>query len=124
MAWFDDLKRALPGYYPAGTGADIVGYLKGSSSAAVWRQMATGSGRHQMLVLGSKEPTKADWVAAGVDDRGLSQTVKFSMLQGFIVLYGGFPTRPWGQIHAATPDAIAGFPASLATWKRNYLKPK
>jgi hypothetical protein len=81
--------------------------------------------RHQMIILGSVEPTRDDWVAAGVGMRGEQQTIRFDGLNGFIVLYGGFMYRPWGQIHLATPDAVTiGFPSSLNDWKRNYRPPR
>ena len=78
-----------------------------------------------MLILGNTEPTVAEWSAAGVEQRGETQEILFAMLSGFIVLYGGFVLRPWGQIHANSADASAiGFPASLASWRRNYAPPR
>lgn len=125
MDWFLQLKQALPAYYRTDRPSDIVGYLRGSVDPTVWRQMAATQNRHQMLILGNTEPTQDEWVAAGVAARGVSQAVRRSFLDGFIVLYGGFMLRPWGQIHAADNDAeTIGFPASLASWKRNAPAPR
>lgn len=125
MDWFAQLRLALPDYYRSDFPSDIVGYLRGSIAPAVWRQMAAMQNRHQMLILGNTEPTEREWEAAGVAQRGASEAVKIGILNGFIVLYGGFVLRPWGQIHEATTDARSiGFPASLASWKRNTPKPR
>lgn len=127
MSWFDQIKSVLPGYYPANQPADIVGYLRGSSNPAIWRQMREGDRpRHQMIILGSVEPSREAWTAAGVAQRlGEMQTVRFNALNGFIVLYGGFMLRPWGSIHVATADAVGiGFPSSLNDWRRNYTPPR
>ncbi len=125
MSWFDQVKQVLPGYYPADRPADIVGYLRGSPNAMVWRQMEAGpQPRNQMLILGNTEPTREEWIAAGVEQRGEPQPIQFTMLIGFIVLYAGFMIRPWGRIHTASQDALTlGFPASLNDWRRNYRPP-
>jgi hypothetical protein len=88
MAWFDDLKQALPAYYPPTGTPTIVGYLRGSIDPNFWRSMER-AGRHEMLILGSRPPNHEDWVAAGVAARGADQIVTISNLIGFIVLYGG-----------------------------------
>src|ERR1700678_1041905 len=114
MNWFDQIKAVLPSYYPANMPADIVGYLRGSGSQAIWRLMQQGARpRHQMIILGSVEPTQEEWIAAGVEQRlGELQTIRLAALNGFIVLYGGFMFRPWGSIHLATAEALAiGFPS-------------
>ncbi len=124
MNWFDQLKQALPGYYRPSGPPDVVGYLRGSVSPDVWRQMEKNQNRHQMIVLGNTQPTQKEWDAAGVGQRGATQAVRLSSLTGFIVLYGGFMLRPWGAIHTASPDALTiGFPGSLQSWKRNYKAP-
>jgi len=123
MSWFDDLKQALPAYYPPTSPSNIVGYLRGSVDPNVWRSMER-AGRHQMLILGSAPPNIADWVAAGVSARGSDQIVTISNLNGFIVLYGGFVRRPWGQLHIMTADGLRSFPTQIASLKRNYLPPK
>jgi hypothetical protein len=127
MSWFDQIKAVLPGYYPASQPGDVVGYLRGSPSHAVWRLMQQGDRpRHQMIILGSVEPTRDEWIAAGVAQRlGEVQTIRIDMLNGFIILYGGFMYRPWGSIHFADADALTnGFPSSLNDWKRNYRPPR
>ena len=124
MSWFDQMRRILSGYYPANRPSDIVGYLQGSASAGIWRSME-GANRHQKLVLGSIEPTRQDWIDAGVLQRADIQTIRLPVLSGFIVLYAGFPGRPWGELHTVTPDAInLGFPSSLQSWERNYRVPR
>lgn len=123
MAWFDDLKTALPAYYPGGANDTIVGYLRGNASPAQWRAMAV-TGRHQMLILGSAPPTNGDWVAAGVAQRAAQATIQINQLTGFIVLYGGFMYRPWGQIFEMDNDALTiGFPGSIRSWLANYMPP-
>ncbi len=126
MDWFDRLRQSLQAYYPADRPHDIVGHLQGSASPAVWRSMQGGNRpRHQMIVLGSVEPTHQDWVDAGVAQRGEVQVIRLPALTGFIVLYGGFARRPWGEIHSTSPDALTiGFPASLESWRRNYHPPR
>ena len=126
MTWFDQVKQVLPGYYRADRPADIVGYLRGSTSAMIWQQMERGPRpRNQMLILGNTEPTQEEWVAAGVGQRGETQAIRYDMLNGFIVLYAGFMPRPWGRIHTVSLDALTiGFPASLDDWRRNYRPPR
>jgi hypothetical protein len=126
VTWFDQVKQALPGYYRADRPADIVGYLRGSSNSMIWRQMEQGPRpRNQMLILGNTDPTREEWIAAGVEQRGESQVVRFLALNGFIVLYAGFMLRPWGRIHTTTHDALTiGFPGSLNDWRRNYRPPR
>ena len=129
------LKNALPAFYPSGTGNDVVGYLRGSGSGAVWQKMAnTGSG--QMMVLGSVIPIAAEWAAAGKPSfsYGSIQTITRSTLDGFRLTYGGFMVcrysgfvygRPWAHIQIETDDAgSAGFAQALQSWKRNYQAPK
>ena len=127
MTWFPQLREALHGYYDPARPADIVGYLRGNGSQAQWRQMATSlPPHHQMLILGNLEPTPEEWSAAGVGQRGAQFTVTAPMLGGgFIVLYGGFMLRPWGQIHIISQDAMnLGFPGSLRSWRANYAPPR
>ena len=126
MSWFDQVKQVLPGYYVAGQPADIVGYLRGSASPAIWRAMQQGNRpRNQMLVLGNREPSREEWIAAGVEQRGEQHVIRFAELTGFIVLYGGFMLRPWGRIHTISPEALTvGFAASLNDWRRNYRPPR
>jgi len=121
MDWFQQLRQALSAYYVASRPVDIVGYLRGNGTPVQWRQMANAvPPHHQMLILGNVEPSREEWAAAGVAGRGTQFTVTTSMLTGFIVLYGGFMLRPWGQIHLATPDALnIGFKGSLQSWIRN-----
>jgi hypothetical protein len=78
-----------------------------------------------MLILGNSEPTREEWIAAGVEQRGEMQVIRYLALNGFIVLYAGFMLRPWGRIHTTSQDALTlGFPASLNDWKRNYRPPR
>jgi len=126
MNWFDQIRQALPDYYPDSGASDIVGYLRGSISPKVWRQMETDQNRNQMLILGSTEPTLEEWTAAGVASRlddGPSQVVRLNSLAGFIVLYGGFMLRPWGKICISDRDALnLGFPASIRSWTQEYRR--
>ncbi len=126
MTWFPQLRQVLPGYYNPAQPADIVGYLRGNGSAVQWRQMANAvPPHHQMLILGNFEPSAEEWTAAGVAQRGTQFTITINMLTSFIVLYGGFMLRPWGQIHIATQDALnLGFPGSLRSWRANYAPPR
>lgn len=95
MSWFDRVEAVLPGYYPADRPADVVGYLRGSASQAIWHTMQQGDRlRYQMIILGSVEPARDDWVAAGVGMRDEQQMIRFDGLKGFIVLYGGVMYRP------------------------------
>ena len=121
MNWFNQLRQVLAAYYPAGQPMDVVGYLQGSANPMVWRTMTP---RHQMIILGSVPPSHEEWVAAGVAHRGEIQTIRLAMLNGFIILYGGFMLRPWGSIHTTSQDALTlGFPGSLDSWRRNYRPP-
>ncbi len=120
MNWFEQLRQALSAYYLPASDRNIVGYLQGSSSPQVWLQMANSRSRHQMLILGSEPPTPKEWVSAGVQQRGAIQTIRISDLTGWIVLYGGFMLRPWGELHQADKDALTiGFPGSLQRWRAN-----
>lgn len=122
MAWFSELKLALPEYYTNAYPLDVVGYLQGAGSPNIWKQMAA-TGRHQMLILGNAPPDNEDWTAAGVAQRGQVQTLRIGNLAGWIVLYGGFIRRPWGQLFEMSNDAKnLGFPGALQSWKAN--KPK
>jgi hypothetical protein len=76
-----------------------------------------------MIILGSKPPTAQDWAAAGVAQRGADQAITIRDLAGFIVLYGGFNRRPWGKIFILDDEALAHFPAQIASWKGNYRPP-
>ncbi len=119
--WFEQLRAVLHDYYPANQPQDIVGYLRGSKSPEVWRQMRDDRQRHQMLLLGSVPPTEADWAAAGVAARGTTATVFLRDLNGLIVLYAGFMvTRPWGQIYPLTPEALQHYQTgTLDSFRRN-----
>src|SRR5690606_14077092 len=116
MSWLDEIKAVLPGWYSSERPDDVVGYLQGSKQPSVWLEMAVQRNRHQMMLMGNIEPTKQEWEAAGVMHRGQVQTVSVSDLQGFVILYGGFMLRPWGQIYvgSASPEALQ---SSLASWK-------
>ena len=126
MTWFDQIRQVLPGYYRDNRPPEIVGYLRGSTSPMIWREMEAGDRpRNQMLILGNTEPTRDEWIAAGVEQRGELHEVRYAMLGGFIVLYAGFMFRPWGRIHTVSADAVSiGFPTSLNDWKRNYRPPR
>jgi hypothetical protein len=120
MDWFMQLRQALPGFYVSGRPPDVAGYLRGNGSPGQWRGMATANPpHHQMLILGNTEPTNEQWIAAGVGQRGGMQfAITRGMLTGFIVLYGGFVMRPWGQIFVESNDALTiGFPAALQNWR-------
>ncbi|MEM9224406.1 MAG: hypothetical protein AAGB11_18680 [Pseudomonadota bacterium] len=125
MSWVQQMKAVLAGHYDPTVDASILGYYRGSSGAGVWKDMAAhGSG--QMVILGNRPPTKEEWDAAGVGQRGGQDVVlKTHMLSGFIILYGGFMYRPWGHIAEMSQDALTlGFPGSLRSWKANYMPPK
>jgi hypothetical protein len=118
MSWFDDLKAALPKYYDSAHPANVVGYLRGSAEPSDWRRMdQTGSG--QMIILGNVPPTQKEWDAAGVGQRGQTQTITFMKLAGFIVIYGGFIYRPWGHIVVSTGDLVKRFSGQITNWKNN-----
>ena len=102
MDWFQQLRTTLAAYYPPGTPTDIVGFLQGSASPAVWRNMIASS-RQQMIILGSTPPNQDDWVAAGVAQRQEVRTVRLFDLNTFIIGYGGFIRRPWGKIFTLSP---------------------
>jgi hypothetical protein len=125
MNWFVQLRQALEAYYPPNRPTEIVGYLQGSDNPSVWRSMASEKpARQQMIVLGSIEPTREDWIAAGVAQRQQVREIWLRSLSGMIVLYGGFVRRPWGKIFIADQDAIKlGFPSSLGSWRRNAPRP-
>lgn len=123
MAWFDDIKQVLSAYYPAGGLPNVVGYLRGTKDQNVWRSMERTSSRNQMIILGSRPPTPQDWSDAGVAQRGADQTITLGDLNGFIVLYGGFPRRPWGKICVVDADALRFFPQQIASWRTNYRPP-
>jgi hypothetical protein len=115
------MRAVLAAYYLPGRPADLVGYLRGNGSPGQWRSMASANPpHHQMLILGNTEPTNEEWTAAGVGQRGARFAITTGMLSGFIILYGGFMLRPWGQIHIADNDArTIGFPAALRHWETN-----
>lgn len=79
-----------------------------------------------MIVLGNRPPTAEDWGHAGVGQRnGEQHEIKLDDLAGFIVLYGGFPRRPWGHIVVPDDDVRTyGFPGSLRSWKTNFRPPR
>lgn len=117
--WFYELKKCLQEYYLPNE-PPVVGWLCGSNSPAVWRQMdEAGSG--QMVILGNKEPTLQEWQAAGVAHRlHEKKSITLPELTGFIILYGGFVYRPWGHIVPQSEDALKlGFPGSLKSWENN-----
>jgi hypothetical protein len=126
MNWFQQIRQVLQAYYVAGQPEDVVGFLRGNGSPMQWRGMATADPPHnQMLILGNQEPTREEWDAAGVGQRGVQFTVTTGMLTGFIVLYAGFMYRPWGRIHLIDGDALAiGFPGSLRSWQANATPPR
>lgn len=123
---FNQLRQVLSPFYLRDD-TQIVGYLRGSDSPAVWRSMEN-TGRAQMKILGNQEPTAAQWDAAGVGHRsGATSAIKFPDLQGFIILYGGFMVdRPWGKIFVESRDASEiGFRGTLEHFERevrSYLK--
>ncbi len=119
--WLEQLRTVLRDYYPANQPQDIVGYLRGSKSPEIWRQMRDDRQRHQMLLLGSVAPTQAEWAAAGVAGRGNTNIVYVRDLTGLIVLYGGFMvTRPWGQIYPYSAEAMQHYQTStLDSFRRN-----
>jgi hypothetical protein len=120
MDWFAQLRQTLSRYYTTANALDIVGYLQGSASPAVWRTMAQNANRNQMIILGNAPPNREDWEAAGVAQRGEVQTIRIGDLGGWIVLYGGFIRRPWGSLFEIDADALnIGFPAALQSWQRN-----
>lgn len=121
----DKLRAVLADYYPADGPADVVGYLKGSGDANIWRVMAMQN-QPQMIVLGSNPPAQEDWVAAGKPlAQDPIQTVHAGDLEGFILIYGGFVRRPWGRIELADADAIKYYQSStIDRFRRNYLKPR
>jgi len=119
MDWFQQLRAALPAYWPPGTPADVVGYLQGSPSAIDWRRMIQG-GREQMIVLGSVPPTNEDWVAAGVAQRKAVQTIRYADLSTFIITYGGFIRRPWGKISTLSVDLVRNYgTVTIPQFRRN-----
>lgn len=121
MAWFDDLKRTLADQYDPALPANIVGWLQGSASPSVWRSMIQQRNRHQMIILGNREPTREEWGHAGVAGRDMPCAVTIDIMTGFIVLYGGYMLqRPWGSIYPVSNDALTiGFPGALRSWERN-----
>src|SRR5260370_22345774 len=89
MDWFQQLRAALPAYYPPGSPPDVVGYLQGSANPMDWRRLMQ-NGREQMIVLSHVPPTHEDWVAAGDDHRGSSLNTPTVQLTTFITTYGRF----------------------------------
>ena len=125
MSWLARIRTALPEFYPPDRPTDIVGYLRGSKSAHVWMSMDATRGRHQMLLMGSLPPNKREWDAAGVSQRAdETQEITENDLKGFMIVYGGFILRPWGEIHAfdaAAADRVLD--TALQSWRRNYRPP-
>lgn len=120
MDWFSQLRQALPAYYTKQHPLDIVGYLQGSASHDTWRHMEQVRQRNQMIVLGNAPPSQREWEAAGVAQRGQVQTIRFSALAGWTVLYGGFVLRPWGKLFELTDEEQARlFPGAINSWVRN-----
>jgi hypothetical protein len=119
MDWFQQLRAALPAYYPPGSPADVVGYLQGSGNPMDWRRLMQ-NGREQMIVLGSVPPTHEDWVAAGVAQRGSVQTIRTADLATFIITYGGFIRRPWGKISTLSMEVARNYATvTIPQFKRN-----
>ena len=85
MQWIEDLKAAIGAHFDPSGDPNIIGYLRGSGSQTVWRQMAS-SGSGQMLILGNCPPTRDEWSAAGVEQRSNDVVVNVGMLSGFIIL--------------------------------------
>jgi hypothetical protein len=126
MYWFTDLKKVLREHYDPAFPEDTVGFLRGSRNPAVWRSMDEDPrSASQMIILGNRRPSSAQWDRAGVGHRGEEHEIKIDMLTGFIILYGGFMVdRPWGQISVFTKDAqTLGFPGALRSFERNYCPP-
>jgi hypothetical protein len=123
MDWFDQLREVLSDYYPTASPQDIVGYLRGSSDAKIWRRMAQ-SRTEQMLILGSVPPTEEQWAAAGVANRGLVQTIRYDDLRTFIITYGGFMvSRPWGKVSILSADVFRNYGMTVTQF-RNALPDK
>jgi hypothetical protein len=121
--WFDQLRATLRDYYPQDGSANIVGYLRGSPDPNVWRIMKFQQERHQMIILGSTPPTKEEWSAAGVGNRGETQTIRLNDLDGFIVMYAGFVLRPWGRIEELSAELLRTYSNTLSSFERNRPKP-
>jgi len=118
--WFDQLRAVLSDYYPQDGKKDVVGYLRGSKDPNIWRIMRFQQHKHQMLLLGSEPPTQSEWAAAGVGGRTDTNIVFLGDLDNLIVLYGGFMvTRPWGQIHERTPEALQHYQGTIDSFRRN-----
>ncbi len=122
--WFDQLREVLHTFYPPNGPANVVGYLQGSASPAIWRSMQTQQQRHQMLILGSQPPTQEEWSAAGVANRGQIQTIRLQNLDGFIVLYGGAVYRPWGSIAILSAEALKNYHLTIENFRRNLPRPR
>jgi hypothetical protein len=123
MDWFQQLRTTLAAYYPAGTPADVVGYLQGSATPAVWRNMIA-NGRQQMIILGSTPPNQDDWVAAGVAQRHEVRAIRQADLNTFIIAYGGFIRRPWGKIFTLSPDLLRDYDRLVLANFRNNMPRK
>lgn len=125
MSWIAQMKGVLGAHYDVAGDQSILGYYRGTAGPAVWRAMdQAGSG--QMIILGNRPPTKEEWDAAGVGQRGGQEViVKTHQMSGFIILYGGFMYRPWGHIVEMDNDALTlGFPGALRSWKANFMPPR
>lgn len=76
-----------------------------------------------MLILGSTPPTKEEWSAAGVGNRGETQAIRLNDLNGFIVTYAGFVLRPWGRIEELSAEVLRNYSNTLSSFERNRPKP-
>ena len=116
----DRLREVLSDFYPDDGQADVVGYLKGTADANIWRVMARQQPA-QMIVLGSVPLTQEEWVAAGKPSRqDPIQTIHTKDLDGFVIIYGGFMvSRPWGKIELVDADAIKYYQSSTIDKFRN-----
>ena len=104
MDWFQQLRAALPAYWPSGAGRHR-GLPAGQRNPLDWRRLIQ-DGREQMIVLGSVPPSNEDWVAAGVAQRGPFRPFATADLATFIITYGGFIRRPWGKISTLSMELV------------------
>ena len=76
-----------------------------------------------MIILGNAPPTKEEWSAAGVGNRGETQTIRLNNLDRFIVTYAGFVLRPWGRIEELSSESLRNYPITISSFERNRPKP-
>ena len=119
-SWRDQLYRVLRDYYPPDGPVDVVGYLKGGGGPEVWRLKAFQN-RPEHMILGSVQPTREAWEAAGKSSQDVIQTVHTHDLDGFIILYCGVIGRtPWGRIEILDADAFKNYQSStIDVFRRN-----